>query len=67
VPDDADLIECTYDWLRDDDIRCKVFVSSSNDLYFAHQCFTDGSDRRYAAPAPLMRISLRFPVTYPCA
>jgi hypothetical protein len=26
----------TYDWLRDDDIRYKVFVSSSSDLYFAH-------------------------------
>jgi hypothetical protein len=36
VPDDADLIECTYDWPPDDDIRYKVFVSNSNDLYFAH-------------------------------
>lgn len=35
APDDADLIDCIRDWLQDDDIRHKVFVSNPRQLYWA--------------------------------
>lgn len=35
APDDADIIECIHDWLRDDGTRHKILASNPHRLYWA--------------------------------